>query len=327
MTPKGTDLAASSSKAAHLAPPRPRSEWVSHRERGSAVLLRIMAFLSLRLGRTLSRVPLYGIAVYFFLFAPQARRHSRRYLRLALGRAPRARDRFRQILSFATTIHDRVYLIDGQFERFNITLEGEERMRAQADSGRGALLMGAHMGSFEVMHCLGRRQSGLSVAMAMYEANARKINATLAAVNPRLVSDIVPLGRIDAMLNIAQRLDEGALVGVLGDRTLGQEPVQPVTLLGERAYLPTGPMRAAAILRCPVYFMAGLYRGKNDYHVVFEPIADFSETAAAGRAAAVQGAIEHYAALLDRYCRSDPYNWFNFFDFWRARRAPDPRGP
>jgi predicted LPLAT superfamily acyltransferase len=94
----------------------------------------------------------------------------------------------------------------------------------------------------------------------MYEENARKINATLAAINPHLKSDIVSLGRIDAMLNIAERLDHGAFVGVLGDRTLGREPVQAVTVLGERAYLPTGPMRAAAILRCPVFFMAGLYR-------------------------------------------------------------------
>ncbi len=73
-----------------------------------------MAFCSLRLGRTLSRSALYGIALYFFLFAPQARRHSRRYLRLALGRSPSARDRFRHILYFATTIHDRVYLINEQ---------------------------------------------------------------------------------------------------------------------------------------------------------------------------------------------------------------------
>ena len=149
-------------------------------------------------------------------------------------------------------------------------------MLAQLESGRGALLMGAHMGSFEVMHSLGRRRRGLNVAMAMYEENARKINAILAAINPHLVPTIIPLGRIDAMLNIAERLDGGAFVGVLGDRTLGDEPVQPVTLLGERAYLPTGPMRAAAILRCPVFFMAGLYRGKNNYHVVFERIADFS---------------------------------------------------
>jgi predicted LPLAT superfamily acyltransferase len=278
-----------------------------------------MAFLSLRLGRTLSRIPLYGIAIYFFLFAPNARRHARRYLRLALGRRPSARDRFRQILSFATTIHDRVYLISGQFEIFNITLEGEALVLAQSQTGRGALLMGAHMGNFEVTHSLGRRQHGLEVAMAMYEENARKINATLAAVNPHLVSDIISLGRIDAMLNIAERLERGAFVGVLGDRTLGREPVQAVSLLGERAYLPTGPMRAAAILRCPVFFMAGLYRGKNNYHVVFERVADFSAIPAGARNVAVRSAIERYAAVLDQYCRSDPYNWFNFYDFWRTQ--------
>jgi len=305
-------------KATNLTNPILKADWMRHRERGSIALLRIMAFVSLRLGRTLSRIPLYGIAIYFFLFAPTARRHSRRFLRLALGRNPTARDRFRQILSFATTIHDRVYLINEQFEIFNITLEGEDVVQ-QSESGRGALLMGAHMGSFEVMHSIGRRRHGLDVAMAMYEENARKINATLAAINPHLVSDIISLGRIDAMLHIAERLDRGAFVGVLGDRTLGSEPVHAVNLLGERAYLPTGPMRAAAILRCPVFFMAGLYRGKNNYHVVFERLADFSATPAGLRSVAVRSAIERYAAVLDQYCRSDPYNWFNFHDFWRAR--------
>ncbi len=300
------------------------AEWVRHRERGSSTLLRIMAFVSLRLGRSASRAALYAIAAYFFCFAPDARRHSRRYLRLALGRAPGARDRFRHLLSFATTIHDRVYLISERYETFTITREGEALMRARSESGGGALLLGAHMGSFEVMHSLGRRQCGPQVAMAMYEDNARKINAMLAAVNPRLTPDIVPLGRLDTMLNIAQRLERGAFVGVLGDRTLGDEPVHAVTLLGERAYLPTGPMRAAAMLRCPVYFMAGLYRGGNHYHVVFEPIADFSSAAAGASVAgasgaAVRAAVERYAAVLDKYCRSDPYNWFNFFDFWRAR--------
>ena len=33
---------------------------------------------------------------------------------------------------------------------------------------------------------------------------------------------------------------------------------------------------------------------------------------------AVTAAIEKYAAVLEKYCRSHPYNWFNFFDFWHA---------
>ena len=74
---------------------------------------------------------------------------------------------------------------------------------------------------------------------------------------------------------------------------------------------------AAAILRRSVVFMVGLYRGGNQYHVVFAPIADFSTVAPKARDAAVRDAVERYAALLDQYCRCDPYNWFNFFDFWR----------
>lgn len=296
-----------------------RAEWITHRERGSIALLKVMVFLSLRLGRRASRGVLYGIALYFFLFAPGARRHARRYLRLALGRAPTAADRFRHILYFATCIHDRVYLAKRQYERFRITIDGEALMREQHESGRGAFLMGAHLGSFEVIRGVGRQQADLSVSMAMYEHNARKINAMMAVVDPGAKTDIIALGEIDAMLRISDRLDRGDFVGILGDRTLSDEPLHPVRLLGEPAQLPVGPMRAAAILRRPVFFMAGLYRGGNHYHLVFEPIADFSTTPAGQRETAIASAVERYAALLERYCRSDPYNWFNFFDFWRER--------
>jgi predicted LPLAT superfamily acyltransferase len=301
-----------------VAEARPKSaEWVGKRERGSTQLLRLMAFVSMRLGRRISRIPLYGIALYFFLFAPAARRQSRRYLRRALGRPPTALDRFRHVLYFATTIHDRVYLINERYDTFSVTVEGEATMRSEVQRAQGAFLMGAHMGSFEVIGSIGRRQPGLQVSMAMYEDNARKINGILAAINPNAKPDIISLGHINAMLRIADRLDRGAFVGMLGDRTLGDEPVHEVTILGERAYIPTGPMRAAAILRRPVFFMLGLYRGGNRYHVVFEPIADFSDVTPKSRDAAVRVAVERYAELLDRHCRNDPYNWFNFFDFWR----------
>ena len=105
-----------------------------------------------------------------------------------LAERPRARDRFRQILSFATTIHDRVYLINEQFEKFNISDRRRGHGAARERPGRGALLLGAHMGSFEVMHSLSRRQRGLRVAMAMYEDNARKISAILAAINPNWIA-------------------------------------------------------------------------------------------------------------------------------------------
>jgi predicted LPLAT superfamily acyltransferase len=310
-------MAAEEAKTGTGTAARVRPEWAAHRERGTMTMLRAMTFISLRLGRPAGRIVLHGIAAYFFLFAPTARRHMRSYLRRALRREPSPLDRYRLILSFAATIHDRLYLMSERYDLLDISLEGVEVVASRFERGEGAFLMGAHMGSFEVTRALGRHQPGLKVAMAMYENNARKINAMLSAVDPRLVLDIIPLGTMDSMLQIRARLDAGAFVGVLGDRTFGAERFERVEFLGAAASFPTSAMRAAAMLRRPVIFMAGLYRGGNRYHVVFEELIDFSTTTAADRDAAVRLAIKSYAAALERHCRSDPYNWFNFFDFWR----------
>ena len=294
------------------------AEWRRRPERGSPVALRLMAFLSLRLGRRLGRGFLYLIAAYFFLFAPKERRYMRDYLRRALGREPRASDRFRQILTFATSIHDRIYLLAERYQLFDVSLQGEPLMEQIVAAGGGAVLMGAHMGSFEILRWVGERRAGFDLVITMYEDNARKVNSMLAALAPRNPPEIIAVGHIDAMLRIRARLDQGALVGMLADRSFGDEGVLPVTFLGATAYLPTGPMRAAAMLRRRVVFMLGLYRGGDRYHVVFEPLADFSATPAGQRQAAIEAAVTRYAALLEQYCHSDPYNWFNFFDFWRS---------
>jgi len=307
------------SKADEVTRPRKSAaEWVTHRERGSMTLLRIMTFLSLRLGRRGSRPFLHLIAAYFFAFAPTARRHDLAYLRKVLGREPTAADRYRHVLAFATTIHDRVYLLQERFDLFDITIEGEAVVQQALDAGQGAFLMGSHVGSFEIIRAIGRRQPGLRVAMAMYEDNARQINAMLAAINPNAAADIIALGHIDAMLKIQEYLDRGTFVGVLGDRTLGDEASRRIGFLGRPARFPVGAMRAAAIMRRQVIFMIGMYRGGNRYHITFAPLADFSSVETRAREAAVQAALERYAALLEQHVRSEPYNWFNFFDFWRG---------
>jgi predicted LPLAT superfamily acyltransferase len=76
------------------------------------------------------------------------------------------------------------------------------------------------------------------------------------------------------------------------------------------------------MLGCRVIFMLGLYRGANRYHVVFASLADFSQLERAKRAAAVEDGVRRYVALLEQHCRTDPYNWFNFYDIWADAAGP-----
>ena len=292
--------------------------WTARRERGSLTLLRLMARFSLRLGRRPGRVILYGIAAYYFLFAPRARRASRAYLRRALGRAPRAPERFAHLLAFASTIHDRVYLLNDRYDLFDIEVHGEALLREQLARTGGLLLFGAHLGSFEVTRAVGRR-AALRVVMAAHTRNARKINAALEAISTAPPA-VVPLGDNPfALLEVQRLLEQGMSVGILADRTPREQHTEIVEFLGAPAHFPNSPFRAAAALGRPVVLMAGLYLGANRYRVVFEPLADFSGLPRAARAAAVRTAIERYAHTLERLCRAHPFNWFNFYDFWADR--------
>lgn len=291
------------------------ADWTHASERGSLPLIRFMVWMSLTLGRPFTRVLLRVIAAYFLVFGGASRRAIAGYLRRCLGRRPTLGEQYRVYFTFASTLHDRIYFLKDRFDLFDI-----ERSGTGLVQGGGMLLMGAHLGSFEAMRACGRVLAGRRVVIAMYEDNARQINGVLAAVDPGAMHDIVALGRVESMLELRDRLDEGAIVGLLADRTLGDEPTIRVPFLGEEAPFPTGPMRMAAVLRQRVLFMAGLYRGGNRYDVRFEELADFTDLDGLTRAerdARVRAAVERYAARLEHHCREAPYNWFNFHDFWK----------
>ena len=293
---------------------RAGAEWTRRAERGSVVLIRFIVWFARRAGRAPARVLLRAITAYFFVFAHAARRASRAYLLRCLGRPATLGEQFRHLFAFASTTLDRVFLLEDRFELFDVTVHGAELFDA-----RGTLLMGGHLGSFEAMRALGRGHAR-DVAMAMYEENARKVQSALAAVAPERVGDIVALGRLDSMLRLTERLEGGALVGVLADRTLGDEPVLRLPFLGAPAAFPTGPMRMAAALRTPVLFMAGLYRGGNRYEIHFEPLADFTaieQLSRTERSASIDAAVAAFARRLEHHCRAAPDNFFNFYDFWQ----------
>jgi predicted LPLAT superfamily acyltransferase len=307
------------------------ASWAAQAERSNALTLRLMRWIAVTLGRRVSRLVLHPITLYFLLFGGAAARASTDYLRRVLGRAPGWGDRYRHVHHFAATILDRVYLLRGDFDLFDVEIVGAEHLDPVLQSGRGAFLVGAHLGSFEALRALGEHRHGVRVAMLMYEHNARLLTGTLRAIAPDAVQHVIGLGRMEAMLELRDWLDAGGVAGLLADRTLqgaGQAPASNgrsrthwIDFLGAPAAFNDGAFRLAALLRRPVVFMAGLYLGGGRYQLRFVPLADFSEDTES-RDAAVTAAVQRYAQVLEQHCRATPRNWFNFFDFWAGSPGP-----
>jgi len=286
--------------------------WIKQEERSNMLALRIIVWVAQRLGRPAARLLLYPITFYFVLAVPKARRASIAYLRRALGREPGWADGFRHVFTFASTILDRFYLLNGRFELFDTEVHGQAMIHEVLDQSRGAIVVGAHLGSFEAVRATSRFVGDLTVSMVMYEDNAAKLNQALSAINPALKHNIIPLGQVDSMLRVKHALEQGELVGMLCDRTLGDESGRKVSILGREANFPVGPFRLAAMLKRPVILIVGLYRGGNRYEIHFEHLADFSQPGGQS----VEQTIDRYVGRLEHYCKQAPYNWFNFYDFW-----------
>ena len=289
--------------------------WLDQRERGSVIGIRLIVGLALLLGRRVARLLLIPVCVYFLLFSVKARAASRKYLARVLGRKARFTDVFRHYFTFATVALDRFFLLKDRYELFSTEVHGQDLLDDVLARGQGCLLLGAHLGSFEILRALGTEHQ-IEVGLVMYEDNAKMVNTVAKAINPALANLVIPLGRFDSMFKVYERLQASAWVGVLGDRALDQEGQVRVPFLGEAADFPSAPFRIALMLKRPVVLMVGLYRGGNRYELYFEKLFEPDGVERSARAGAIEDAVRAYAVRLEHCCRSAPYNWFNFYDFW-----------
>lgn len=292
------------------------ANWTKEPERGSLFLIRFIAWLAQALGRPITRLLLYPITFYFLLFNPKARRASKTYLARIFNRTVTWRDTFRHIWCFAATILDRTYFLTNRFEKFDIEIHNLDVMTRHLDAGRGCVLLGAHLGSFEAMRSLAVGQADLPLKILMYPENSNRINLVLNALNPQMAKRIISLGHAEAMLEVKEWLDNEGLIGILGDRIAQGEKVMPASFLGHTANFPQGPFILAAITGAPIVMFTALYRGGRRYDIHFEELCDTFRPPRAEREQAMAEYIQKYASQLEKWCADAPYNWFNFYDFW-----------
>ncbi len=292
------------------------SDWASQKERGTPFALRLILWIAQRLGRGFARLFLHPITLYFLLMAKPQRRASRQYLQRILGRQITLFDIARHIHCFASTILDRVFLLADRSSEFDIKRYKPEEVYRLVDQGQGCLLLGAHLGSFEVLRAPAINERRMPLKILMYPNHNEQISKIFMGLNPEVAQSILPLGEMDTMLRVADAVAEGKAVAMLGDRAIGSEKSVDCCFLGKSAQFPAGPMLLASVLKVPVILFVGLYMGGNRYELYFEKLADKVVIGRKQRDADLQKWVQHYADRLEYYARKAPDNWFNFYDFW-----------
>lgn len=300
-----------------------RDAWLTMPEKGTVLGMRIVIATCTAFGRRPALLLVRAIVLYYALVHGDARRASRRWLRRVHGRAGGFWPVYRHLLRFAQLMLDRLFFLTGRLDSFRFTQDGHDHLVALRAAKRGALLVGAHLGSFEAMRALAKGYD-IRIHVLVHEANARMVNALLEKVDPTRTVRLIELepGSTSAVFQVQELIEQGELVALLADRMGISDRSVEVDFMGAPAAFPAGPFAMAAALRCPVYLVFGLFFDPDHYALHCEPFApEGLSFPREGRDAALREVVARYAARVEHHARRAPDNWFNFYDFWAPRLA------
>ncbi|WHZ19354.1 MAG: Lysophospholipid acyltransferase [Rhodanobacteraceae bacterium] len=295
--------------------------WLERPEAGGWFAIWLIRFVGLHFGRGFARLFLYPITLYFYFRRGPERQAARDYFRRIDGKPGNAWRVMHLIHAFAATILDRVFLLARGIDGFRVSVRGVDELHRHLDRGKGVLLLGAHVGSFEVLRALAARRPDCKVKLVMDRSKTPALTQLLEALAPELSDSVIDTARggTDIVLALSEAAREGAMITLLGDRGRPHELMRDAPFLGADAPFPAAPWLIAALLQVPVVLCLGMYRGGNCYDLVFETLAEQVELPRTGRNAALDAHIARYAARLEHYLREAPCNWFNFYDFWQPQ--------
>lgn len=301
--------------------------WSERHEGGGRFAIWLIRTIALKCGRGAARACLLPITLYFYFRRSYERRVSYAFLERATGRPASAWQVLRHIHRFAGTILDRVFLLAECHARFDVRMHGLEELTSRMRADRGVLLLGAHVGSFEVLRVAAVERPDVRVRVVLDTQKTPALTRLLHALNPEIGRNVIDASRpgTEIVLALSEALADGELATLLADRAREHETTMLADFFGMPAPFPTAPFLLGAILKVPVVLCLGMYRGGNRYDLYFEPLADELVLPRHEREAGLRAIVQRYADRLEHHVRQDPYNWFNWHDFWNLEgRGVEP---
>lgn len=301
--------------------------WADIREATFVPGIRLLAWTHRLLGRRAFRAVLLPVVLWYAATRPVARRASREYLaRLhactaGASPAPGGMNVLRHFMAFAECLLDRMLVRAGRVGELAFEVHRAESLVRYLATGRGLVVMTAHMGNFELMQVLARHYVRRPINVLMHVEHARRFDAYLRQRGAVEHVRIVPVTELTPAVaaGLARAVEQGELVAIAGDRApLGaRAEVVHVPFLGAPAAFPMGPYVLASLLGCPLAVVLATAR-PGGYRVSLQPLADEVHLSRADRRGAAAPLAARFAALLETECRAAPLQWFNFYPFWEG---------
>lgn len=310
--------------------PNKVKHWSKMQERGTYIGMQILLFIYRLFGRRILSFFLYPVVAYLYFSSGASKQASQEYLRRIASikkwsnynyNGTNHRLGIKHFYVFAQSAFDKIDAWMGKITADDIIYSQVHPLAELEQKKQGAIFIGSHLGNLEVCRALGHGKYATRINVLVFTHHAVEFNRVMNRINADSNVDLIQATQVDAGLAmlLKERIDNGEIIVITGDRTSVSTQGRVVynEFLGEQAPFSQGPFILASLMDCPVYFLFCLKEGKR-YRVIFEHVAESLKFPRKTRQAELSAVINNFAKRLEHYCLEYPFQWFNFFDFWRS---------
>jgi phosphatidylinositol dimannoside acyltransferase len=258
-------------------------------------------------------------ATGFFLALGRVRRAVASNLEAVLGPASwwtGCRRAYRTIFVFSHGLTDRYRrLLKPDDMKYQV--EGESYWREATGGGRGAVVVTAHVGSWEMAAQIGTEDGLRTVHVVREEEIDPGAQAFLRSLMTRAEDHVVTHFAGDEMglaIALAEALRKGELVALQADRPRAGGRVVMTQIFGRPMPLPVGPASLARSVDVPMIPVFAFREGDLAVRTVVRPPIVVARTA--DRHADVAAAMTQLAREIEWAIRERPHQWYCFRKLW-----------
>ncbi|PLX50960.1 MAG: lipid A biosynthesis acyltransferase [Desulfobulbaceae bacterium] len=197
--------------------------------------------------------------------------------------------------------------------RLHGTFAGLDTLLDIVNSGRGAVILLAHVGTWQTaMAHLASLPCSVYIMMAHDTTAVSKHFFELGRKRDFNIIDVN--GFMGGMIEAVNALNQGDVVLIMGDRAAGGPTVE-TAFLGSAIRLPVAAYSLAANTGSPVLIA---FSAKHDRtHQVLKVWDILQPDYGHGdKQEELARCAARYSRALEKYVREYPYQWYNFFDIW-----------
>jgi predicted LPLAT superfamily acyltransferase len=268
--------------------------------------------------------PAYLLLVFVALYytvKEKAAGRAVRVFREQCGKKTSPADIYGHFFSFGMSLIDRHAFLVGKQHLFSFDTIREDLIVSALAENRGAILLGSHIGNWELAGNLLSDRIKADIYYVMVDAEKDDVRSvSRQALNQRRIKPIlVGQDGLELVLSVRNALKANGLVCMLGDRMTGRKG-EPHSFLGGQVLFPTGPFVIAASTGAPIIPIVVTKRGLRTY--VFKAYAPmrFDGVTVENRNKYVFTAMERYVGILEQIVKENPLQWFNFYDYWALEK-------